>query len=93
MKVVNKFFELFGEFMIVALTGLSIATVVVAGCLKALDDLDRSTEIERLERRVSELERGAGMSARDFISPTAGRAGSAETAQAKDAAVRPEVKR
>ena len=26
-------------------------------------------------------------------SPTAGRAGSAETAQAKDAAVRPEVKR
>lgn len=56
MKVVNKFFELFGEFMIVALTGLSIATVVVAGCLKALDDLDRSTEIERLERRVSKLE-------------------------------------
>ena len=56
MKVVNKFFELFGEFMLVALTGLSIATVVVAGCLKALDDLDRSTEIERLERRVSELE-------------------------------------
>lgn len=36
---------------------------------------------------------GAGMSARDFISPTAGRAGSAETAEAKDAAVRPEVKR
>lgn len=36
---------------------------------------------------------GAGMSAHDFISPTAGRAGSAETAQAKDAAVRPEVKR
>ena len=56
MKVVNKFFELFGEFMIVVLTGLSIATVVVAGCLKALDDLDRSTEIKRLERRVSELE-------------------------------------
>lgn len=28
-----------------------------------------------------------------FISPTAGRAGSAETAEAKDAAVRPEVKR
>ena len=36
---------------------------------------------------------GAGMSAHDFISPTAGRAGSAETAEAKDAAVRPEVKR
>lgn len=36
---------------------------------------------------------GAGMSARNFISPTAGRAGSAETAEAKDAAVRPEVKR
>ena len=36
---------------------------------------------------------GAGMSASEFISPTAGRAGSAETAQAKDAAVRPEVKR
>ena len=34
-----------------------------------------------------------GVSARDFISPTAGRAGSAETAEAKDAAVRPEVKR
>ena len=30
---------------------------------------------------------------RDFYSPTAGRAGSAETAEAKDAAVRPEVKR
>lgn len=56
MKVVNKFFELFGEFMIVALTSLSIATVVVVGCLKELDDLDRSTEIKRLERRVSELE-------------------------------------
>lgn len=28
-----------------------------------------------------------------FSSPTAGRAGSAETAEAKDAAVRPEVKR
>ena len=36
---------------------------------------------------------GAGMSASEFISPTAGRAGSAETAEAKDAAVRPEVKR
>lgn len=35
---------------------------------------------------------GAGMSASEFISPTAGRAG-AETAEAKDAAVRPEVKR
>ena len=31
MKVVNKLFELFGEFMMVALTGLSFATVVVAG--------------------------------------------------------------
>lgn len=31
--------------------------------------------------------------ANSFISPTAGRAGSAETAEAKDAAVRPEVKR
>lgn len=69
--VVNKFFELFGEFMMVALTGLSIATVVVAGCLEELDDLDRSAEIERLERRVSKLEGGAGMSARDFNSPTA----------------------
>ena len=56
MKLVNKFFEVFGEFMMVVMSGLSIATVVVAGCLKALDDLDRSTEIERLERRVSELE-------------------------------------
>ena len=28
-----------------------------------------------------------------FYSPTAGRAGTAETAEAKDAAVRPEVKR
>ena len=93
MKVVNKFFEVFGEIMLVALTGLSIATVVVAGCIKALDDLDRSTEIERLKLRISGLEGGAGMSARDFISPTAGRAGSAETAEAKDAAVRPEVKR
>ena len=93
MKVVNKFFEVFGEIMLVALTGLSIATVVVAGCIKALDDLDRSTEIERLKLRISRLEGGAGMSARDFISPTAGRAGSAETAEAKDAAVRPEVKR
>jgi len=36
---------------------------------------------------------GKGLSARDFISPTAGRAGSVETAEAKDAAVRPEVKR
>lgn len=93
MKVVNKFFEVFGEIMLVALTGLSIATVVVAGCIKALDDLDRSTEIERLKLRISRLEGCAGMSARDFISPTAGRAGSAETAEAKDAAVRPEVKR
>lgn len=93
MKVVNKFFEVFGEIMLVALTGLSIATVVVAGCIKALDDLDRSTEIERLKLRISRLEGGAGMSAHDFISPTAGRAGSAETAEAKDAAVRPEVKR
>lgn len=31
--------------------------------------------------------------ANSFISPTAGRAGSAETAEAKAAAVRPEVKR
>lgn len=92
MKVVNKLFELFGEFMMVALPGLSIATVVVAGCLKALDDLDRSTEIERLQRRVSELE-ARHKSARDFISPTPGRAGSAETAEAKDAAVQLEVKR
>ncbi len=29
----------------------------------------------------------------EFHSPTAGRAGNAETAEAKDAAVRPEVKR
>ena len=35
----------------------------------------------------------AAMIPKQFISPTAGRAGSAETAEAKDAAVRPEVKR
>lgn len=56
MKSVNKFFYLFGEFMTVVLASLSIATIVVAGCIKALDDLDKSTEIERLERRVSNLE-------------------------------------
>ena len=35
----------------------------------------------------------AAMMPNQFTSPTAGRAGSAETAEAKDAAVRPEVKR
>ena len=63
----------------------------------AIDDAAKHPLPDWLHHRLAtlrtEAEGAKRQIAHEFHSPTAGRAGSAETAEAKDAAVRPEVKR